>query len=148
MFKNILVAVTNDGIYPLVLAQAVSIAKANNAQLKFLQVLSHIDHIHIYHLEKTPHSLYPVCAPGDVQCYLKHFNTLEQQGIEFLSSLTNQAIAQGITAEFTQVYGDPGRQICTIAQDWPADLIIVGRRGLRGIHEFLLGSVSNYKKIE
>lgn len=40
--------------------------------------------------------------------------------------------------------GSPERSICEIAQTWEADLIIVGSRGLTGIKEMFLGSVSNY----
>jgi nucleotide-binding universal stress UspA family protein len=40
--------------------------------------------------------------------------------------------------------GDPGKAICTLAQDWSADLIVIGRRGMHGLGELLLGSVSSY----
>jgi nucleotide-binding universal stress UspA family protein len=38
--------------------------------------------------------------------------------------------------------GDPREVIPTIADDWGADLIVVGARGLNPVHRFLLGSVS------
>jgi len=40
--------------------------------------------------------------------------------------------------------GEPGREICALAQEWSADLILLGRRGMQGLGELLLGSVSNF----
>ncbi|ACB53053.1 unknown [Crocosphaera subtropica ATCC 51142] len=62
----------------------------------------------------------------------------------WLKRLTQKAINQGVKAESDYTYGEPGKQICTLAKTWEADLIVVGRRGRRGISELLLGSVSNY----
>ena len=49
-----------------------------------------------------------------------------------------------VPAEFTQNAGDPGPVICSVAQTWGADLILMGRRGLSGLGELVLGSASNY----
>jgi nucleotide-binding universal stress UspA family protein len=38
----------------------------------------------------------------------------------------------------------PNLQICDLAKAWGADLIVLGRRGHKGLSEILLGSVSNY----
>jgi nucleotide-binding universal stress UspA family protein len=76
--------------------------------------------------------------------YLGQWESLKQEGRELLTLLTNKAIAQGVNAEHTQEFGDAGRMICEVARNWQADLIILGRRGLSGIKEFFLGSVSNY----
>jgi nucleotide-binding universal stress UspA family protein len=62
----------------------------------------------------------------------------------WLKSLADKALAQGIPSEFQYRTGNAGQQICDKAQEWGADLIIMGRRGRRGLSEFLLGSVSNY----
>jgi nucleotide-binding universal stress UspA family protein len=40
------------------------------------------------------------------------------------------------------VEGDPREAIPAIADEWAADLVIVGARGLSAVHRFLLGSVS------
>ncbi|MBE9205221.1 universal stress protein [Nostoc sp. LEGE 06077] len=58
--------------------------------------------------------------------------------------MTNPAIAKGVAAEFTQELGDPSRMICEVARTWKADVIVISRRGLSGISELFLGSVSNY----
>ena len=40
--------------------------------------------------------------------------------------------------------GDPGTEIIQEAEGWPADLIIVGSHGHRGLKRILLGSVAQY----
>jgi nucleotide-binding universal stress UspA family protein len=79
-----------------------------------------------------------------MQIYWDRLREQEQAGLERLRSLEAEAIAAGVSTEFTQNLGDPGRLICELAKSWNADLIIIGRRGLSGLGEFWLGSVSNY----
>ena len=40
------------------------------------------------------------------------------------------------------VQGNPKEEIVRAAEEWPADLVVVGGRGLGGVRGFLLGSVS------
>lgn len=40
------------------------------------------------------------------------------------------------------VQGNPKEEIVRAAEEWPADLVVVGSRGLGGVRGFLLGSVS------
>ena len=58
--------------------------------------------------------------------------------------MCQQATQLGVKAEFSQNIGEPSRIICDIAQNWEADVIVIGRRGRRGLSELLMGSVSNY----
>ena len=61
-----------------------------------------------------------------------------------MQSLTEEATKAGVKTEFKQTVGYPGRNICELAQTWSAELILVGSRGLTGLKEMFLGSVSNY----
>lgn len=61
-----------------------------------------------------------------------------------LKALAHQAEDLGITVTIDARVGEPNFEICAIAKTWEADLIILGRRGLNGLSEMLLGSVSNY----
>lgn len=56
----------------------------------------------------------------------------------------HRAAEQGIATEHVCLVGTPGQQICDRAKEWKADLIVLGRRGVQGIREVVLGSVSNY----
>lgn len=143
MFNKILVALNNTDVGNQVFEKALSLAVATNAELLLLHVISPFDEDYLDNSAlETQNYLIP--KSHDVEYYMGRWNSLKQEGINFLTLLTNQAIAKGVTADFTQELGDPSRLICEIARSWNADLIIIGRRGLHGLSEFLLGSVSNY----
>ena len=78
-----------------------------------------------------------------------YFEALEKAGEEQARSIVNAAAdrileAQGdklhLTAEI--VKGHPKHTIIADAEAWPADLIVVGSHGYRGLTKFWLGSVS------
>jgi nucleotide-binding universal stress UspA family protein len=62
----------------------------------------------------------------------------------WLKGYVDKAAAQQISVESRCALGHPGPLIRDLAQDWDADLIVLGRRGLGGVAEAFLGSVSNY----
>lgn len=62
----------------------------------------------------------------------------------WLQPYTETCQQNGILAESSYFVGSPGVWICRVAQEWKANLIVVGRRGRRGLAEVVLGSVSNY----
>jgi nucleotide-binding universal stress UspA family protein len=72
---------------------------------------------------------------------------------EFQASLHHEAraVADGTcaalvdrfrTVETRVLEGDPREELVRAAEEWPADLVVVGARGLSGIAGFFLGSVS------
>ncbi|AFZ48567.1 UspA domain-containing protein [Cyanobacterium stanieri PCC 7202] len=63
---------------------------------------------------------------------------------EWLESLQAQAEEKQIRCEYVCLTGNIASEICELAEEWDADLIVTGRRGLKGLGEALLGSVSNY----
>lgn len=62
----------------------------------------------------------------------------------WLQDCTQQAKRQGLMAEFDCRVGEPSQEICRAAEEWNADLVVIGRRGHQGLSEIVLGSVSNY----
>lgn len=48
----------------------------------------------------------------------------------------------GISVETAVRSGDPRTLLVTEAEQWPADLIVVGSRGVTGVASWLLGSVA------
>jgi nucleotide-binding universal stress UspA family protein len=148
MFEKILVAVDNNvdktEIYQHVFDEAVSLAKAMNAHLMLLHVFYPFDDEFLNALVVEPHIVHPTLYMETNKEYVSRLEEWKKQGVDFLKSLNEKAINEGVTTEFTLKAGDAGRMICEVARNWDADLIIVGRRGHTGLSEFLLGSVSNY----
>jgi len=54
------------------------------------------------------------------------------------------ATARGVATEWDVKVGDAGSVLLQLAVVWNADLIVLGRRGHRGLAEVFLGSISNY----
>ncbi|NJL60728.1 MAG: universal stress protein [Methylacidiphilales bacterium] len=144
MFKKILVAVENNQIGNLVFDEALALAKATNASLMLVHVMSPYSDRNINPISMDPYSFYPAMHSEALAQTLKQWDSLKQENLDFLRVLCSTAASEGVTAEFTQNLGDPGRIICEMARNWQAEVIILGRRGRAGLSEFFLGSVSNY----
>ncbi|ABD02620.1 universal stress protein family [Synechococcus sp. JA-2-3B'a(2-13)] len=144
MFSRILVAVDRSELSQGVFQKAVQVAKAMQAQMMILHVLS----------QEEPGAPEPPMILGvDYsstisaelwQSYREQCAIFEQNQMDYLRSLVEKAAEHGIRAEYTLNYGNPGRVICDLARSWDADLVVVGRRGHSGLSELFLGSVSNY----
>ena len=141
MINKILIAVDRSQNNKLVFDTAISLAKTTGANLMLLHILSKKEPEHPI---APTHTYYPIVEETNYETYQKEYAKYEQHGIEFLRNLTEEATAVGIKTEFTQLSGNPGRIICELANNWSADLIVVGSRGLKGLKEMFLGSVSNY----
>jgi nucleotide-binding universal stress UspA family protein len=141
MFNKILVGIDRSSISEKVFEVATSIAAATRANLMLLQVLS--DREEDYP-QLPAYSYYPTWDEQTVKIYQEQWEEYKKQSTEILKNLTEKATQAGIETEFTQISGSPERSICDLANTWQADLIIVGSRGLMGLKEMFLGSVSNY----
>jgi nucleotide-binding universal stress UspA family protein len=65
----------------------------------------------------------------------------EQDGKRLLAGFSQRASVQPLPLEFIQV-GKPATEIVKAAQEWPADLIVIGSHGRGGVQRLLLGSVA------
>ena len=143
MFNKILVAIDHSTMSRKVFETGLSLAKMTGASLMLLHILPSEQQIYpspfiYYGLEAEP------IDESMLNFYQRHWQKLEQEGLELLQSLTEEATQAGVKTEFKQTLGYPGRNICEEAQTWSAELILVGSRGLTGVQEMFLGSVSNY----
>ena len=143
MFKKILVAIDYSTTNKKVFEAALSLAQTTGASLMLLHVLPFEPKIY-----PSPFIYYGLEAESIDEStlifYQQHWQRLEQEGLELLQSLSIEASQAGVKTEFTQSLGHPGRNICELAQTWSAELIFVGSRGLTGVKEMFLGSISNY----
>ncbi|MFM2062899.1 MAG: hypothetical protein RLZZ507_2569 [Cyanobacteriota bacterium] len=144
MFNKILVALDNSASSQYIFEQALFLAKASEAEMMLLHVLSPLEDPYINPIFLQPETIYPTLHTETINQYLQAWDQLKQDRLDWMRSLTQTAVNTGVKTEFTQTVGDAGRIICEIALSCPADLIIVGRRGRTGISEVFLGSVSNY----
>jgi nucleotide-binding universal stress UspA family protein len=138
-YSKILVALDRSDLGDMVFQQALDIAKQGQSQLLL---------VHCVPIESQVLSPYPSFYSEEmisfsqlVQDRLKKETEEVQQ---WLADYDKIAADQGIACESKWKMGDPGRWIRDLAHSWEADLIVLGRRGLTGVAEMFLGSVSNY----
>ncbi|WP_250125913.1 universal stress protein [Chroococcidiopsis sp. CCMEE 29] len=144
MFHKLLVAIDTSAIGKYVFDEALSLAKAINASMLLLHILS-AEEVGSPSMPILPSlEYYPTVTEKNLELYREQKQAFERQGLELLRSRTRKAMAAGVSTEFTQLAGSPGKTICDLASDWGADLIVMGRRGRSGLSELILGSVSNY----
>ncbi|TVQ08830.1 MAG: universal stress protein [Leptolyngbya sp. DLM2.Bin27] len=144
MFKKILVALDNSAHRQEVLAQALNLAQATQASLMLCHVLSAYEEGSPGIPIRSYQAYYPVLEDSTWRLYQKHWEEFEAQSMAQLRQELDIARSIGVEAEFSQSSGEPAPTICSVADSWGADLIMVGSHGRRGLSELLLGSVSNY----
>ena len=67
---------------------------------------------------------------------------LRDQARETLAKTAERFRSAGFKASVLVDEGDPREVILDYAERWPADLIVVGSHGRKGMNRFLMGSVS------
>lgn len=142
MIRKIFVALDYLADTPQIFAQALELAEKFQASLN------------IFHCVVAQTATVPEVSAMAVYSGMLEPQTVALREQEFAANLTEvsawlEALAQqasdrNILVEVNYNIGEPKIEICQAAKDWDADVIIVGRRGLSGLQEMLLGSVSNY----
>ncbi len=145
MFINkILVALDRSEMGNLVFEQALDLAKVTKASLMLLHVLSAEEEGSPYVPVYSGFDYYSGVRGQTLEVYQQQWDAFKHESIEMLQYFCTQANTAGVSTEFRQNLGSPGRCICDLALCWGADLILMGRRGRSGLRELFLGSVSNY----
>jgi nucleotide-binding universal stress UspA family protein len=142
--SKILVALDRSAQAPFVFEQALAQCNGQTSELMM---------VHILH-SKTEISTAPFVGMGtlaDVDLYRtqkrqqqERVQDERQQAQLWLTEYYQRAIAKNIPTDMECITGEPGSEICRLARGWDADLIVMGRRGHRGILEAALGSISSY----
>ena len=141
MIGKILATIDSSDRSRKVFETAVSLAQATGAKLILLHILSEED---VDYPVLPAYAYYAVLKGKDDSMFQRTFDEYERREEKLLNDLTQKAIAAGVDTEYAQLSGIPGWTICEIASKWSADLIVVGSRGLKGVKEMFVGSVSNY----
>lgn len=132
MYKHILVAVDGSATSNLALNEAVRLAGDQHAAIRLVHV---VDLIPTYTDLETPNQV------------IQYQEALREIGQKVLSESRALADKSGVqTDSQLHVIETPGEHVYdAVANEairWPADLIVIGTHGRRGIRRFLLGSVA------
>ncbi|QQE64469.1 hypothetical protein GFS31_11500 [Leptolyngbya sp. BL0902] len=145
MFKRIIVAVDCESTMASpVVAEAQAIALAHSAHLNLVHVLSPLRLGYPDPAYMTLDGAFSTINLQSYELYRSTWEALTQQTQVKLNAWVEMSQGQGIDTTATQLAGEPGKALCLLAKDWSADLMVVGRRGMQGLGELLLGSVSSY----
>jgi nucleotide-binding universal stress UspA family protein len=141
-FQRIMVGLDDSTLSQVVLAAALELAKQGQATMMLVNCV-------VADLVGQP-----MLLPTDIGTSSEMSATYQIQQLEvhertalaqdLLERYRQQVEQQGLLVETECCIGDPGRAVCDLAEKWNADLIVVGRRGRKGLEEVLLGSISNH----
>jgi len=143
-FKKIVVAMDRSFQAPFVFEQALDQAKTEGSNLIL---------VHSVRLEPVlqSNSFLGIGTLGDIDVYgdfyhmqQKRLHQEMESSQEWLQTYVQQASDRGIPTRIDCKPVEAGLHICSVAENWGADLIVIGRRGYRGIKAVALGSVSSY----
>lgn len=128
MYKQILCPVDGSPASNCGMAEAINLAKDQNAKLRFLHVID---------------MYFPVLdATGDFNV-VNIDDILRKNGKKVLKKAEAAAIKAGVTPESEMVEAIGARIskfVVGQAKAWPADLIVMGTHGLRGVERLVMGS--------
>ena len=126
--KKILVAVDSSDHAQKVTEEAVKLAAGLNAQVEILTVYEDL-------MKDVPQI--PQADRENIRkTHLEELETLLQEKARLFEE-------KGIPVQTTLAKGRPGQVICDTAKGDDYFLVLLGSRGLSGLTEFFLGSVSN-----
>jgi len=132
MYKRILVAIDGSDTSNTALNEAIKLAKDQGAAIRIIHV---VDLVPTFTDLETPSQ------------FVQFQEALRQIGQKTLSDALALAEKSAIQTEgLMHVIETPGEHVYdAIAEEavrWPADLIVIGTHGRRGIRRFILGSVA------
>lgn len=122
-FQRILVAVDEEPIAARAADVGIELARALAARLAFIFVAE------------------PIAAPDGGIPASELIASAEQDGKRVLAGFRQQLPADATPLQFVKV-GKPAAEIIKAANEWPADVIVIGSHGRTGVTRALLGSVA------
>jgi len=139
MIQKILIAIDGSKSADKALNFALDLAeKYSVAELALINVFSRVSELGMLSYP----SVATEYAPSSMETYYNELKTLHEKILEeAVTKAKNQKPNMNITT--TLVEGHPASKIVDVAKLGKYDMIILGHRGLSGIREFVLGSVSH-----
>lgn len=145
MLRKILIAIGEPPVSEKILESGLTLADKLGAQILLLHVLNPLIQRN-FPLVSSPlvGGILPIVNEQSIEQYMKEWQKYEKSCLERLQSDAQQANDRNIKAEILQSWGDSAPMICEAAQNWSADLIVMGRNQHSTLSEIFLGSTSNY----
>lgn len=128
MYHKILCPVDGSATSNRGMHEAISFAKDQNAKLRFLHVID---------------TYFPVLdVAGDLNVlYLADIQS--KNGKKILKNAEDLARKEGVSVD-SKIVETVSERVCqsivTQAKEWPADLVVMGTHGLRGLERLIMGS--------
>lgn len=129
MYQRILVPVDGSPTSQHGLSEAIRLAQMSGGQLRLLHMIDELSLVM---------SMAPYAPPQD-----DLFSAIREQGQAVLAQAREQAVSQNVAADvvLSENFGHRLADLVTEeASKWPADLIVLGTHGRRGLGRMLLGS--------
>jgi nucleotide-binding universal stress UspA family protein len=129
MYKRILVPIDGSDTSNLALQEAIALAKDQHSRLRLFHV---IDLTTTYSAVNAPH-------------LIEHQNALQAEGQKVITDASEPILAAAIEFDSKCVSTFDTRIYDLIeeeANQWSADLIVIGTHGRRGIRRLFLGSIA------
>ncbi|MEM7062143.1 MAG: universal stress protein [Cyanobacteria bacterium P01_B01_bin.77] len=144
MIRKIVVGLDHSDLSLAALQQAIMFAQSCDAELKLTHVLVDGEPGAPQFSGYFGGSLYPSINSMVLDSYQTDWNHFVERSQAKLDQQVSEIAHMGVAVSGRLLYGNPGTMLCELAQTWNADLMVVGSRGLSGISELLIGSVSNH----
>lgn len=146
-FKRILVAINHSPLASTVFDRALHLAQQEQAHLMILTCIANVAELNSVigtNGMMYGYGLYPISTRSSQSAYSETIESENHEAESWLQEYCQKAKALNVPAEHQHHCGDPGATICSVAQQWDADLIVLGRHDRPAIAEFFTGSVSNH----
>ncbi len=132
MYRNVLVPIDGSDTAQRGLDEAVSLAKSLGSRIRLVHVINEAELLSPYAVGSS---------------YDRIFEQVRNYGESILQAA--QAVVRGAGLEVDTRLNEAngvvaGEQILQAAKDWPADLIVCGTHGRRGIRRIVMGSDAEY----
>lgn len=126
LFKNIILATDGSKYSENAVEYAVELAKISEARISA-----------IYVVDTGAFATIPMDAAWE-----NMYELLKTEGNEATEKVEAEAKRSDVEVECFVVEGHPAEEILKLSENIPADLIVMGTLGKRGLDRFLLGSVA------